>query len=170
MIIVQCTKKLAGELNAPFLSEKPQQANPLYCWHAHIFTYNRRKCVLVMNNSTRYNFMMYGLVKSDFTHFGELLVKHISENMLADEIDQALVNRYLDNVGESSYAPTSDRSIVSQINEMVSVAQQIMEMNMAKTGDLGINKVNRFMNKYIFMKLPKLYSAETMRDELLSLS
>ncbi|WP_425517641.1 DUF6933 domain-containing protein [Paenibacillus oenotherae] len=78
--------------------------------------------------------------------FGELLVKHISENMLADQIDQALVDRYLDNAGEISYAPTSDRSIISQINEMVMDAKDIMEMNRAKTGDLGISKHSFYLN------------------------
>lgn len=166
MITVQCTKKLAAELGVALLNEKPKHSKPLFGWHAHLFSFNRRKCVLVMNNETRYNFVMFGLVKADFKRFGDLIVKHISDNLLADGMEQDLVDKYLQNCGDVSYTPTSDRSIIGQINEMIMVAQDEMEDYIDEFGDPGIDQVNRFLNRFLFLKLPKLYSGVTMHDAL----
>lgn len=166
MITIQCTKKLASELGVPLLIEKPKHSNPLYCWHAHLFSFSRRKCVLVMNNETRYNFVMFGLVKVDFKRFDDLIVKQISDNLLADGMEQVLVDKYLLNCGDVSYTPTSDRSIIGQINEMIMVAQYEMEGNIDEYGDPKIDQVNRFLNRFVILKLPKLYSGETMYDAL----
>ncbi|CAM4176297.1 hypothetical protein L1N85_13685 [Paenibacillus alkaliterrae] len=166
MMTIQCTKKLATELDVPLSNEKPENFNPLYCWHAHLFSFNRRKCILVMNNETRYNFVMFGLLKADFKRFSDLIVKQLSDNLLADGIEQALVDNYLQNRGDVSYTPTSDRSIIGQINDMIMVAQYVMNGNIIDTGDPEIDQVNRMLNRFVMLKLPKLYSGETMHDAL----
>lgn len=81
-------------------------AEPLYRWHAHLFFCQRRKCVLVMNNVTRYNFVMYGLKKGDFNRFNQLVKEKIAENLLADGIAQTRIEKYLQNIGEATYTET----------------------------------------------------------------
>jgi hypothetical protein len=139
---------------------------PIYCWHAHLFVHKRRKCVLIMNNVTRYNFVMYGLKKEDFKRFQGLVMEKIEENLLADEMGQALVDKYLSNLGQTCYTPTSDRSILSQINEMIVVSQNEMDEYIDESGDPETAQVNRFLNRFVFLKLPNLYSGETMYDAL----
>jgi hypothetical protein len=73
MITLQCTKKLATELEIPVSNEKLVTSDAIYCWHAHLFLFNRRKCVMVMNNESRYNFVMCGLMKKDFKRINEHL-------------------------------------------------------------------------------------------------
>ncbi|MBD2872556.1 hypothetical protein IDH41_28645 [Paenibacillus sp. IB182493] len=119
-----------------------------------------------MNNETRYNFVIFGLVKADCKRFGELIKKQISDNLLADGLKEAWIDKYLQYSENVSYTPTSDRSILSQINEMIVVAKYEMEGNIVETGDPEINQVNRMLNRYVFLKLPKLYSGETMYDAL----
>jgi hypothetical protein len=166
LITIQCTKKLAAELNVP-LSEVPASAvQSLYGWHAHLFLFKRRKCVLVMNNESRYNFVIYGLVKADFKRFNELVLEHIQLNLLKDGMSQKQIDIYLDEHKEFYYSPTSDRSIISQINEMIMVVGHVFEQNLYKYNELRVDNVNRFLNRYIFMKLPKLYSGETMQEAL----
>ena len=41
-----------------------------------------------------------------------------------------MVDKYTQNCRDVSYAPTSDRSIIGQINEMIMVAKYEMEGNM----------------------------------------
>lgn len=52
---------------------------------------------------------------------------------------------------------------------MVMVAKYVMESNMDQFDDPGIDQVNRMLNRYVFLKLPKLYSGETMQDALQNL-
>jgi hypothetical protein len=169
MITVQCTKKLATELKFPLSNEKSINSRPLFCWHAHLFLFNRRKCVLVMNNETRYNFILFGLKKDSFNRFNEIIIENISANLLADGMDKILIDKYLQDHRKIAYTPTSDRSILGQINEMIMVAQYEMEGNLNETNDPDIEQVNRFLNRFIMLKLPKLYAGVTMHEALQNL-
>lgn len=62
--------------------------------------------MLVMNNVTRYNFVMYGLKKGDFNRFNQLVKEKIAENLLADGIAQTRIEKYLQNIGEATYTET----------------------------------------------------------------
>ena len=122
-----------------------------------------------MNNAARYNFVIYGLIRDDFKRFEELILEKIAENLLADGIEQSLVDKYLQPSREVICTPTSDRSILSQINEMIMVARYEMEGNISEANDPNIEQVNRFLNRFDFLKLPKLYSGETMYEALQNL-
>lgn len=122
--------------------------------------------MLVMNNVTRYNFVMYGLKKADFNRFDQLVKEKITENLLAEGIAQTLIEKYLQNIGEATYTETSDRSILSQMNDMIWIAQYDMDRNMRESNELGIDQVNRFLNDYIMTKLPQLYPRQAMLEAL----
>jgi hypothetical protein len=169
MLTIQCTKKLSDELKVNISKVKPINTDPLYSWHAHLFLYNRRKCVLVMNNKTRYNFVLFGLKKDDFKEFDNLIVKAIAENLSADGVDKVVIEKYLQNCTPVSYTATSDRSIISQINEMIMASEYKMRQDKLDGMETDIYGLNRWLNRYIMMKLPKLYSGETMLEELLHL-
>ena len=78
MIIIHTTKKL----NAKFPLEdqgfilsndsdlQPDQdittINPLSNWHANLITLQRRNCILLVLDATRFPVLMKGLVKDDF--------------------------------------------------------------------------------------------------------
>ncbi|CAI8828086.1 hypothetical protein EMIT07CA2_240033 [Brevibacillus sp. IT-7CA2] len=131
-----------------------------------MFVFNRRKCVLLMNNVTRYNFIIYGLKKADFNRFDQLVKEKIAENLIAEGISQTLVEKYLQNVGEATYTETSDRSIIGQMNEMIWIAMDVMDQNVRETDDLGIDGVNRFLNDFIMSKLPQLFPRVAMIEAL----
>jgi hypothetical protein len=166
MLTIQCTKKLQAELKVPLPSGKPINYQSLLCWHSHLFLFNRRKCVLAMNNETRYNFVIFGLKKDSFNRFDEIIFENISANLLADGMDKALIDTYLQDHRQINYTPTSDRSIIGQINDMIMIAQYEMERNMNEVNDPDIEQVNRFLNRFVMLKLPKLYAGETMHDAL----
>lgn len=163
---LQCTKKLASELQLSTLPDCLNDSPPVYCWHAHLFMFNRRKCMLVMNNEARYNFVIYGLKREDFKRFDKLVKEHICENLAADGLEQVLIDRYLLGLKEVCYAKTSNKSILSQMNDVIMFAKYDMEKNLAETGELGIEQVNRTYNRHVITKLPKLFSGETMHDAL----
>ncbi|WP_412679230.1 DUF6933 domain-containing protein [Brevibacillus formosus] len=162
----QCTKKLIAELKVTVSDKEKIVSEPLYRWHAHLFVYQRRKCVLVMNNVTRYNFVMHGLKREDFNRFDQLVKEKIAENLLAEGVTQTLIEKYLQNVGEATYTETSDRSILSQMNDMIWIAQDDMDRNMRESNELGIDQVNRFLNDYIMTKLPQLFPRQAMLEAL----
>jgi hypothetical protein len=166
VLTIQCTKKLADELKAGLSKVKPVDTDALYSWHAHLFLYNRRKCILVMNNKTRYNFILISLKKDDFKEFNNLIVKSIAENLAMDGVDKVVIEKYIENCTPVSYTATSDRGIISQINEMIMASESKMRQDKLDSIETDIYELNRWLNRYVMMKLPKLYSGETMLEEL----
>lgn len=166
MLTIQCTKKLGEELKIDLPKEKPADLDELFAWHSHLFLFNRRKCVLVINNMTRYNFVLVGLKKDQFKQFGDLVLEAITENLLADGMKKGWVKKYVETSQSISYAATSNRSIISQMNEMISVSKMYMEMDRNEGVETDLYKLNRKLNKFVMLKLPLTYSGETMRQAL----
>jgi len=69
-MILHCSKKLAAKL--PGVSSVPlEETSPLGSWHGHLFTLDRRQCVMLVHDATRYALFLPGLRKEDFAALGE---------------------------------------------------------------------------------------------------
>jgi Plasmid pRiA4b ORF-3-like protein len=164
VIYIQCTKKLLEQIKIPVEKVDVTGVDPLYCWHANIFVHNRKKCVLVMNNHTRYNFLLYGLKSNDFKNFTNVVIQAIQENLLADGFDASVVKEYLSKCKESAITTTSERSINSQIKEMVHFCEFFFDEFKEKKEIPDLDKINRKLNTYVMSKLPQIYSVKAMKE------
>jgi hypothetical protein len=167
MFTIQCTKKLLDELKIDIGEKKVIVADPIFSWHSHLFLINRKKCAIVMNNKTRFNFILFGLKKADFKEFSSLVAKGIKENFMAEGIDGSVVDKYIQECNEAIYTTSSDKSIISQMNEMKRCIEDTFISDKIEGIETDIDKLNRWLNRFVMLKLPKLYSGETMKDELL---
>lgn len=69
-MILHCSQKLAAKL--PAVSSTPlEESSPLGSWHGHLFTLDRRQCVMFVHDATRYALFLPGLRKDDFAALGE---------------------------------------------------------------------------------------------------
>jgi len=164
-MIIQCTKKLADEMKIKVSKPEVLNENQILCWHANLFKIGRKKCVLVMNNLTRYHFVLYGLVKKDFVKFEELVKMNIAENFLADGMNPDHIDRYIDRLGEIQLCATSDRSIISQMTDSILAIEYMIYYEEEKGNSISIFEINRKLNYTLMMKIPK-YPYEMMIDAL----
>lgn len=68
-MILHCSKKLATKLSD--VSPTPlAETSPLGSWHGHLFTMDRRQCVMFCHDESRYVLFMAGLRKQHFTELG----------------------------------------------------------------------------------------------------
>ncbi len=90
-MIINCTKKLQDELGIkPSLVEIE---NPLFSWHANIVRVNRRKTVVLVNDASRYNIILYGLKAKDFKNIENITLCGIGEILLSVELTlKSLIN------------------------------------------------------------------------------
>ncbi|PGS48416.1 hypothetical protein [Bacillus sp. AFS041924] len=162
---IQLTKKLSDEMKIKVV--KPDLTNEiqLFCWHANIFKIGRKKCVLVMNNVTRYCFIIYGLVKKDFTNFEELMKENLMTNFLANEFDVQKIDLYMEQLGEVQYTATSDRSIISQMNDMIINAEYIIYHMAEKDEVISLLDLNFKLNETPLVKLGS-YPLKLMSEAL----
>jgi len=74
-MIIGCTKKLQDEMG--ITADSGHEEKDLFCWSAHLVTVNRRKAVVVVNDSNRFGFVLYGLKAKDFKRMDELILQGI---------------------------------------------------------------------------------------------
>ena len=68
-MILHCSQKLASKL--PGVSPVPlEETSPLGSWHGHLFSMDRRQCVMFCHDATRYVLFLPGLRKADLTELG----------------------------------------------------------------------------------------------------
>jgi len=68
-MIIHCSQKLAAKL--PDVSPTPlEETSPLGGWYAHLFTLDRRQCVMFCHDATRYVLFLPGLRKANFAELG----------------------------------------------------------------------------------------------------
>lgn len=166
MLQIQCTKKLSEQLNSKTSKNQLIDNNTFYSWHAHLFLYKRKKYCLVMNNETRYNFIVGSLRKKEFNDFDSLVKEGIRANLLADGFDREVVEAYLKNCDEMNYGPTSDRAIISQVNQVIFETKHSVECNGWDGIEENINDLNRFNNATIMLKLTEGRPIEAMTSAL----
>ncbi|MHC0037628.1 plasmid pRiA4b ORF-3 family protein [Pseudoneobacillus sp. C159] len=114
-MIIQCTKKLLIELKiAP--SAVSEEAE-LFSWHANIMTMNRRKTVVLMNDSNRYILVLYSLKAKDFKNINELILQAITETFRLEEIKDEVIEAYISQSKEISFTTTKNKSLVARLNK-----------------------------------------------------
>lgn len=112
---VQCTKKLLDQLRVK--PAEPVEEEPVFSWHANLITINRRKAVVLINDSNRYAIVLYGLKAKDFQNLDKLIVDAIRETFLEENIDPTVTESFLHASPMITYTRTSDRSHVAKMNQ-----------------------------------------------------
>lgn len=109
------TKKLQNELGVPV--ESGTEENDLFCWSANLITVNRRKTVVVVNDSSRFGFVLHGLKAKEFKNFGELVREGIKKCLRDEKIKEEIIEEYVQSAGELVFTKTRGRSYVARLNK-----------------------------------------------------
>lgn len=167
MLFIECTQKLASELKIK-IDSAPPQADPLFEWHAHLFMAGNRKSVILMNNRTRYTIVLYGLRKEHFKNFGVIFREAVFKNFMVEEIDGPIIEKYLNNCDDIIYCKTYDRSILSQINDILYLTEARIR-DYLPTERMNLIELNRENNRTPLSRLPQTYAIRAMIEALKTL-
>jgi hypothetical protein len=150
MINVYCTQKLLtklpikqglwpkGKLLKSSLTEGGNNIdliNPLSGWHANLLTLQRRNCVLMVNNQSRFPVLMIGLTKPDFAaldyHFADCLMN----TLLKVGANDAQMQTAKALLAPISINKSNDRSVQGTLNRMVADVEHILWFDNASITD-----------------------------------
>ncbi|MBP2629141.1 MAG: hypothetical protein H6Q68_3852 [Firmicutes bacterium] len=134
-MFLECTKKLADALKIRLFDITPLRREPFYEWHANLFVFNRRKGIIMMNNQTRYCVVLYGLKVEHFKNLRPIVLSAIEQIFLAEGFYKEVVVQYINHCGDVVFAKTHDRSIISQMNDMLYLTTCWIE-DYLPTGDI----------------------------------
>ncbi len=128
-MLIQCTKKLLDELKVKpgDLQAPPGEVNPLFAWHANLLRLQRRKAVVLVNDSNKYVLVLYGLKAKHFKelhgHVLQAIREAFREEGIAEEITAQFIKSCAPRPGEVTYAKTGSRSMVAKLNKACETVQ-----------------------------------------------
>ena len=124
---VGCTKKLLDYLGQTSVAANIN-INPLFSWSANLLTLNRRKAIAVVNDASRYGFVLYGLTAKNLKELDSLILQGIRACLDIECIDPTLIDRYMADCGNAiSFTKTVNRSYVAHLNRFCQRADWFAE-------------------------------------------
>ena len=113
-MIIHCTQKLAAKL--PVVSNVPlTESSPLGSWHAHLYRYDRRQCVLFCHDESRYCLFLPGLVKADFAELGSLHRELFLATLTMLNLPEAKLKRVSMALGPALCDRKTNRSVLGSL-------------------------------------------------------
>ena len=123
MATIFCSMKLSALIGKSRLInlQKPVAADPLNQWNAHLFTIQRKKCIIVTNKATLYSFVRFNIIKKELADLTEFFFRSFLAQLKADHLDQE------NNLGwwpgtftDCKLYPTdNDRKVIGSINDFI---------------------------------------------------
>jgi hypothetical protein len=114
-MLIQCTKKLLAELKVE--TSEPSEEEALLSWHANMITVNRRKTLVVTNDSNRYITVLHGLKAKDLKKIDELILQAIIVSFREEGIKDEVIEAYISQSNKFSFTTTKNRTLVARLNK-----------------------------------------------------
>lgn len=116
-MLIHCSKKLAAKL--PSVSPGPVPDNsPLGAWHGHLFTIDRRQCVVFCHDATRFVLFMHGMTKKEFANIDCWFLDLFANTMLKLGYPQETLEKGVALLGNPRFDAVTDRSVQGTINQL----------------------------------------------------
>ncbi|MFH1921759.1 MAG: hypothetical protein ABIP48_17990, partial [Planctomycetota bacterium] len=128
MPVIRCTSKLLADIDDPPLPDSSTPTrSPIGDWYGHIFTVDRRKCVLFINEPTLFVCPAFGVVKSDYRRIVPFFLDVLTwtlRNMLFPDNEVAWL---LDHHTDLTIGRTVNRSTVGSMNNRIADAKHMFQ-------------------------------------------
>jgi hypothetical protein len=147
MITLHCTQKL--------LSRLPVRVGQLLCseysnafaaneaaptvlsgWHGNLVTLQRRQCVLLVHNATRFPVFIPAVRKQDFATLDHRFADSFMNTLLKTGADDDLMDLAVSQLAPILIQKTADRSVLGTLNNMIEQVRFAIEDGEISVGDI----------------------------------
>jgi len=97
--------------------DKLEKLNPLFSWHANIILVNRRKVLVLVNDESRYNVVLYGLKANDFKNIETVIYDGIRKSLLSDGVNPKVIEEYFNSTYGIDFSKTQNKTMVARLNK-----------------------------------------------------
>ena len=121
MVQIRCTKKVLDMLGSKnfSLSEYKETDALLGNWYANIFTFERKKHIIFMNDKTYLSFVCMGVRKDNIKFFSNLFCNGFEQLLQFEGIDESIIQPIIKEYQTLEITKTFSRSIVGNLNDLV---------------------------------------------------
>jgi len=121
MIQLRCTAKAQKQLGIKpsELGDIKDPDSTLGNWYLNLFTIDRRKTFLFMNDKTLLSFILFGVKKSNTIHIYEIFLKALNQLLLMEGFDTDVINKINDEYLDLEYTKTSSKKLLGNMNDIM---------------------------------------------------
>ena len=94
-------------------------ATGLGSWYVHMFTVDRRKTLIFMNERTLMSFVVYGIKKSNCSDLHPLFLHGVEQLLQSEKVPDDRILEIVRDYAGIRYAKTDNRSALGSINDRV---------------------------------------------------
>src|SRR3954465_8637217 len=105
MFIIGATQKVLKEMQI-VATTGVQVTKSLNEWHLNLFKIGRYQCLILINDLTLFSVVIPGAKKKNLANMGELLTRHLAENLRAEGIDSVLIEKFVEQGDEIIFTKT----------------------------------------------------------------
>jgi hypothetical protein len=110
--------------------------NPLSGWHANLLILQRRNCILLVHDATRFPLFMKGLVKADFAHFDRLFADVLMNTLLKLDASQTQLDTAAALLAPCRFDSDCNRSVQGTMNRMAGDLEHMLWIEEARLEDI----------------------------------
>ena len=146
---IYCTKKL-GEYIGVVDSNLPADNSELKPndWNAHIFTLDRKKCLIFVHSLTHYTIFIDQIKKSDLKVINEIFREKLKSQMRNDNltINPKLSEKLCIDKEIKFYKTNNNRRVLGRINDFVSNFKYHCKYKYSNLADMNVAYENGIIN------------------------
>lgn len=121
MFYLKCTKSVrdfAG-LETEYINGPVRDPSDLGSWYVNMFTVDRRKTLIFMNERTLVSFIAYGVKKSNCSDLRSLFLRGFEQLLRMEQVPDNRIEQIIQRYVDTRYAKTDSRSTLGNLNDLV---------------------------------------------------
>lgn len=167
MLQIRCTKKVldAMSLRQTDLSGVKEPDSILGNWYANIFTVDRRKTLIFMNERTLLSFVIYGMRKDNIANFKEYFHRGLRQVLLMENVEDEKIEEILAQYETIEFTRTNSRTVLGNLNDLVDLYKYLILYD-GGLKECDLTSIIRRMNRTPQRNLGWKYSVDILAELL----
>ena len=161
MLVVRCTAKLRTAVGETELGDVPGH-NALDSWHANLFYWRRRKCVMLVNDRTLLPVLLFGLKKPQIESLPAVFTERFCSLLDERRVPGYIVGKVRRLYELGLITKTTDRSVAGSLVEFTKELKWAMEDGDLSDPEESIDEVDDFLWGRGSLRLPEFHPAEAL--------
>ena len=118
---IRCTQKLLKELGVKNrdLSAIEESDSVLGNWYANIFTLDRRKTIIFVNEITLLSFIMYGIRKDNIKKFPDIFINGVEQVLAMTGVRENIIKNVVSEYSSIILTKTDSKKVLGNMNDLI---------------------------------------------------
>lgn len=142
---LRLTGKLQKELGLKpkDLCEPQSSSVGLGSWTANIFTEDRRKALVFINEKTLYAFMLFGVRKDNIQNIKKVFVNGLTQLLTMDGFSEQQIKKLMAGYDQVQFTKTNSKQILGNLNDIT----QLYQFSIHQGGGFKYCDINEIIHK-----------------------